>query len=1257
MLFMKKAKVFNKNVLFDLASLLVSFIVLGPVITSVNDSVFQNKDNFLETIFKTQISEYFPQYSVEVEKIELTPFLSSTPLEIKIHDLRLIGPKAHINITESRFKFALKSVFSPGIPQSISLKGAKVTLNNISKNSQNTYLDIVDNSELLSEIFAQTPRIKSILGLPQKIDINLDELSVFEKKNPKLNKILIKDLNFNISQLGQNNLEALLSLKTFANGRIDASLQADISDLSWKATTNLQSINTRPFRDYLPKYFQEILTECIFSGELNTEFEASKLISIDGHFDSEKIILNTRFEEHLNVNQFSGWFDYDASKKRAEFTNLVLDFAPEFKLKAAIQLENIGGTDTLITANAETRDTPLKNVLPFLSTKPLLPINNIFSDHTSGGVFDFASFKIMGIKKANSDKVDWQEFHVDGQVSDLGIAATNNQYKLLKANTKNVFSANLNRDEQKSKLFLSSTISDGLVELKDSGRVIENISGKLDFSFNGKTIQNASIKLLQPQIGELLFTAKLPSTHEAITLFGEISNKQFKQYVSKTKDPVPAILALETEKFNADALLQLWPEQIAMSARKWLLKRGSGGEFRNVKLRAFVGFPKIDSSRVYPQTFEKPFFAGLSGNWGWHNMNFTWKDKSPIIRSVDLEARIFENRLSIEILSASMPELKMKNGQIELFPIFGYGKASIKRDVEIEATIDGTISAFRELLDDPTVNRLPIELKKLTNPSGTIVTKITTRSALQQGKLKLNTISAVASLSSASFGNLPLDEKLTDGNIELTLEEDGRLLFNGIGKISGVESSFNGKQTADKKMNVVIITTPSKYLSEQIGEFTKIDISGNTAMRLHLDYDSINKIGGGSAKVDLTDAAIDLPMFNWAKIPGENGEVDASFYFKSSSVHKIEIDEAIIGTLQGRGVFEVASDLSISDATVTDFKSPGYDIDKLVININDDKTIEVLAEGGLIDTTFLRRTKGITENREISFDFTSARLQLAKDITLQGKLIGNINKLGSGTAILNGTLLLEQSPLIEEATIEASFNEYFETLSGTGLIGGVEANLSYESLSNATSQLLVRSQNAGRTLIGLDILDTIRGGELILRNVYRNNNFDNFETEIKVTDFSVVEAPKSIRALSVLSLTGLYSLIEGDGTKFDVGVANIETIGDRRILKNVKASGEAVKFELAGEYDRETDELQVRGLLAPLSLISDIIGVIPLVSNIITGQDKKGLLATQFEMSGKLADPVITINPASVLAPGVIRNILSPGWLTRESGIRIDSQK
>ena len=44
-------------------------------------------------------------------------------------------------------------------------------------------------------------------------------------------------------------------------------------------------------------------------------------------------------------------------------------------------------------------------------------------------------------------------------------------------------------------LLLSSTFSDGRIKLADTDRVVENINGKLDFSFDNHTIQNASIKL------------------------------------------------------------------------------------------------------------------------------------------------------------------------------------------------------------------------------------------------------------------------------------------------------------------------------------------------------------------------------------------------------------------------------------------------------------------------------------------------------------------------------------------------------------------------------------------------------------------------------------------------------------------------------------------------------------------------------------------------------------------------------------------
>ena len=142
-------------------------------------------------------------------------------------------------------------------------------------------------------------------------------------------------------------------------------------------------------------------------------------------------------------------------------------------------------------------------------------------------------------------------------------------------------------------------------------------------------------------------------------------------------------------------------------------------------------------------------------------------------------------------------------------------------------------------------------------------------------------------------------------------------------------------------------------------------------------------------------------------------------------------------------------------------------------------------------------------------------MQLATHITLQGALVGEIDKFGSGTALLNGSLFVEQSPLIEEATIEASFDTLHETLSGTGLIGGAEATLSYSSTAADTSQLVIRSQNAGRTLLGLNVLDTIRGGELLLINAYKNNEFYNFNTKFctnlaPVLYYGLFERKKSI---------------------------------------------------------------------------------------------------------------------------------------------------
>ena len=1254
MLFKKHAKSSSSNILYDLSSFLVSLLILGPLATLPNTSLYLDRGSFFETFIEEQISDFLPDYSVEVDQVEILPFFSLSQVETKIHKIRISGPSGQFTFPESVITFNINSLFSRGMPDSVKLNEVKILVDSEVLSPQYANAEHIEQNKIFSQLLSAFLKQKRVKHIPNHIEISLDELRLLNGNNIKNSKILVSDLSLKASLLGHNNLQGLVTAETQSSGKLHAIIDADLETLNWQITTNIQSMDVGQFQSYLPSSVQNVLADGIFSGELNAQFDNAQLLALDGRFHSQKLEVNILRQDRLNVSKFSGWFSYDVLQKKASFSNLVINLTPKIKIKATIQAENVGNPEAIIKVSAETRDTPIKSILPYLKGKRFLEIYQLITQHTSGGIVDFASISMSAGKVTTDDSFEWQEFQLDGQVSELRLIAANNQYKTLKAKTKSDFSASLGKDGRLNNLILKSTINDGVIRLNGSDNLVENISGKLDFSFDGDKVQNANIRLTQPEVGEALFKAEFPSTDVTIAQLGEKTFQQFRQRFPNRNDSILTALTFETKMIDSGLLFELWPEQIGVEARQWLLRRGSGGQFRDAKVKAFIELPVSEQRelfRVFPDTAQ---IVGLSGSWGWHNANFTWKDGSPIIGSVALQSRIFDNQLSVEILKGNMPFLRLKNGKVEFYPVLGYGDKTLKRDLEIDVKIVGDIPAFNKLLDHPTVNRLPDEIKNLSDPTGMIVSKISTKSVLQNKKLRLNSVSAVASLSNASFGNLPLNENMSEGNIELSLEEDGTILINGSGKISGVASTFTLQRSQDKILKLVVKTSLSEYLSNRIGNFTKIDISGNSAMRLHLEYDTSSKSGIIDIKADLRESAIDLPILNWAKFPGEKGEVKALIEFSDNTVRNIEITKAQIGTSHAEAWLEMSPSFAISRAIVKNVKFPGFDIDELIVTIDEDNAVDLTAEGGLIDTTFLRRTTGLSGKRKIAFEFSSARLQLAKDITLQGALAGNIDKFGSGTAILNGSLLLKQSPLIEEATIEASFDTLYETLSGTGLIGGAEATLSYTSTDADTSQLIIRSQNAGRTLIGLNVLDTIRGGELVLINTYQNKEFDNFNTKVRVTDYSVVEAPKSLRALSVLSLTGLYSLIEGDGTRFAVGIADIETIGERRILNDVRASGEAIKFQLAGEYDRQTDKIQVRGILAPLSLLSDIIGFIPLVSNIITGQDKTGFLATQFEMSGQLSDPVTTINPATVLAPGVIRNILSPGWLTKESGIRLE---
>ncbi|MGB0810248.1 MAG: AsmA-like C-terminal domain-containing protein, partial [Candidatus Puniceispirillaceae bacterium] len=84
-----------------------------------------------------------------------------------------------------------------------------------------------------------------------------------------------------------------------------------------------------------------------------------------------------------------------------------------------------------------------------------------------------------------------------------------------------------------------------------------------------------------------------------------------------------------------------------------------------------------------------------------------------------------------------------------------------------------------------------------------------------------------------------------------------------------------------------------------------------------------------------------------------------------------------------------------------------------------------------------------------------------------------------------------------------------------------------------------------------------------------------------------------------------------------------------------------------GTYDRQSRQIDISGDLIPLKQLSKLIGYVPFFGELLTGIDKTGIFSTQFTLKGDADDPDVGVN-LFALAPGLLRDILSPDWLGGE---------
>ncbi len=344
---------------------------------------------------------------------------------------------------------------------------------------------------------------------------------------------------------------------------------------------------------------------------------------------------------------------------------------------------------------------------------------------------------------------------------------------------------------------------------------------------------------------------------------------------------------------------------------------------------------------------------------------------------------------------------------------------------------------------------------------------------------------------------------------------------------------------------------------------------------------------------------------------------------------------------------------NVGKVSIKNLKTPKLNIDEILFT-KDGKNVYVEVTGKKIDLSNLSKNlkSKNQKTKSINLDLTADLIRLNSKISLTGNLKGKI-KDNSFNSIAYGKLLLGGKSLIDNGEFKLNVNNKISRLEGLGSVGGAETKINLQKKINSFPSLLFETSDGGKLLSALGFTKNIKSGDMKININFLNNEYNHYNGNIKSKKFSLINAPGIINALSVLSFSGIGSIISGEGVFFDKGQVNINVQNKIFNFDKLYLSSESLGIAAQGKINFKKKSINMNGSIAPIKLISKILSVVPAVGELLTGLKKEGLFAGQFKMVGLIEKPEIKLNTMS-FAPGILRDLFSENWLDNKNNFFIN---
>jgi hypothetical protein len=225
----------------------------------------------------------------------------------------------------------------------------------------------------------------------------------------------------------------------------------------------------------------------------------------------------------------------------------------------------------------------------------------------------------------------------------------------------------------------------------------------------------------------------------------------------------------------------------------------------------------------------------------------------------------------------------------------------------------------------------------------------------------------------------------------------------------------------------------------------------------------------------------------------------------------------------------------------------------------------------------------------------------------------------------------------------SSRQEKLTALDARGTLDGGAPLAAVLDKNAGSRRLLADSTDAGSTLKLVGFYPNIQGGRLRLEVNLDGKGPAEKTGILWVEDFKVLGDP--IVSEVVGSADQGRPAIGGGRTvtrevfNFDRMRAPFSVGYGQFVLEESYVRGPLMGANLTGKVDFKTRRINLGGTYIPLQGLNSALGGIPVLGQIISGTRGDGIFGITFGIQGPLEQPQVLVNPLSLVAPGIFREV------------------